>query len=167
MLWWCLRSPQLSLSGSCPSALPGWEADLCPVSFPCFLSGSSCSFQSTCLYPVQFPPFPNSCSDVYPALPWCQGWVWPVLPTPGAFVLCSVCCGPQITGYFLSFLFCTCKWLLAVYKAPANTQTGKNSVKSHFISSAQTYLVLNYSLDEEEKENSKDGAKEASEKHLF
>lgn len=40
-------------------------------------------------------------------------------------------------------------------------------MKFHFISSAQTYLVLNYSLDQEEKENSKDGAKEASEKHLF
>lgn len=36
-----------------------------------------------------------------------------------------------------------------------------------FLPSAQTYLVLNYSLDQEEKENSKDGAKEASEKHLF
>lgn len=82
--------PQVTIAESvrllslCPSWLGG---RLCPVSFPCLLSGSSCSFQSTCLYPVQFPPFPNSCSDVSAALPWCQGWVWPVLPAPGAFVM--------------------------------------------------------------------------------
>lgn len=29
------------------------------------------------------------------------------------------------------------------------------------------YLILNYSLDQEEKENPKESAKEASEKHLF
>lgn len=65
---WSVMGPQITIAEAvrllslCPSCSGG---RLCPVSFPCFLSGSSCSFQSTCLFPVQFPPFPNSCSDMF------------------------------------------------------------------------------------------------------
>lgn len=113
-VWWYLRSPWLSLFrlvSLCPSSLGG---RLCPVSFPCFLSGSSCSFQSTCLFPVQFPPFPNSCSDVFSSPASASGLGLACPTTPCGFVMswcvfCSVCSGPQITGYFFSFIFCTSK----------------------------------------------------------
>lgn len=68
---WCVMVLQVTIAESV-RLLPfllSWQT-MCPVSFSCFLSGSSCSFQSTCLSPVQFPPFPNSYSDVFssPAL---------------------------------------------------------------------------------------------------